>query len=131
MAEDGLMEQLTGFLSSEDGMKQLQSAARMLGLNVPPQEQKQRIGQGNSSGSDRSDGSSALSGPTGGILDGMDPQVMMKMVRLMQAARQETPSSAFLRALRPLLREERRGRVDDAIRMMQLFSILPLLREMG
>lgn len=118
MAEDGLMEQLSGFLGSEEGIRQLQNAARMLGIGVPEQRAP--------------DSSAGLHGQPGlSGIDGMDPQMMMKMVQLMQAARQETPSSAFLRALKPLLKEERRGRVDDAIRMMQLFSVLPMLREMG
>lgn len=121
MAEDGLMEQLSSFLGSEEGIRQLQNAARMLGLGAPEQRTP-----------DPSAGLQGLTGQPGlpGI-DGMDPQMMVKMVQLMQAARQETPSSAFLRALKPLLKEERRGRVDDAIRMMQLFSILPMLKEMG
>lgn len=129
MAEDGsragndlqtgsdLLGQLTGFLSSEDGMKQLQSAARMLGLGGQ-QDRSARPVLPQGTGHDD---------PFGGA----DPQLMMKMVRLMQNARQETPSSAFLRALKPLLKEERQAKVDDAIRMLQLFSLLPLLKEMG
>ena len=119
MAEDGLMEQLTGFLSSEDGIKQLQNAARMLGLGGQPEQRQTDFPpmQG--------------AGQPAFPVEGIDPQLMMKMVRLMQSARQETPSSAFLRALKPLLKEERQARVDDAIRMMQLFSLLPLLKEMG
>ena len=111
MAEDGLMEQLAGFLSSEDGMKQLQNAARMLGLGEPKPPEPPR--------------------PEPGTPDGLDPQMMMKVMRLARSARQDTPSSAFLRALKPLLKEERQAKVDDAIRMMQFFSILPMLKEMG
>jgi len=118
MAEDGLMEQLTGFLTSEDGMRQLQNAARMLGIG--DRQEHNQSPPAFSHGTGQND-------PFGGA----DPQLMMKMVRLMQNVRQETPSSAFLRALKPLLREERQNRVDDAIRMLQLFSVLPLLREMG
>ena len=113
MAEADLLEQLTGFLGSEDGLRQLQNAARMLGLELPKEQKREPPPA------------------QGGILpEGTDPQTVMKMMQLMQTARQETPSSAFLRALKPLLREERRERVDDAIRMMQLFSLLPVLKEM-
>ena len=118
MAEDGLMEQLTGFLGSEEGIRQLRNAARMLGLQGEHPEEPHA--------SPATQATSALPG-----MEGMDPQMMLKMAKMLQAARQETPSSAFLRALKPLLREERRGRVDEAIRMVQLFSLLPLLKEMG
>ena len=57
--------------------------------------------------------------------------MLFRIAQMMQAANQETPASRLLRALQPLLREERRGRVDDAIRMMQLFSLLPLLQNGG
>ena len=127
MAEDGLMEQLSSFLGSEEGIRQLQNAARMLGLGAP--EQRTPDPSAGLQGLIGQPGLTSQPGLSG--IDGMDPQMMVKMVQLMQAARQETPSSAFLRALKPLLKEERRGRVDDAIRMMQLFSILPMLKEMG
>lgn len=153
MAEgDQLMEQLSNFLNSSEGMAQLQSAAQMLGLGPqsgsPP-------GQGGPAGQSAS-GMTSHPAPAGGGMDlgamlsslkmpaqgggqstpavgdggpGMDPQAVFKVMKLMQAANRETPSSGLLRALKPLLREERRGRVDEAIRMMQLFSLLPLLKE--
>ena len=39
MAENDLLEQLTGFLNSDDGLRQLQNAARMLADKaVPPED---------------------------------------------------------------------------------------------
>ena len=37
----------------------------------------------------------------------------------------------FLLALKPLLREENRPKIDSALRLMKLFSLLPVLRESG
>ena len=37
----------------------------------------------------------------------------------------------FIAALRPLLSEKRRHRADEALKMMQLFEILPLLKDSG
>ena len=38
------------------------------------------------------------------------------------------PRTALLQALRPLLSEARRPKVDQAMRMLQLFSLLPKLK---
>lgn len=143
MAEtDRLLEQLTGFLSSPEGMAQLQSAAQMLGLGgqqagapTPPQPVNPPPIQTAGPPSGQSDLTSALAAFSGGqqakLPGGMDPQMLFRIAQMMQAASQETPASRLLRALQPLLREERRSKVDDAIRMMQLFSLLPLLRSGG
>ena len=37
----------------------------------------------------------------------------------------------FLRALKPLLSDERKGRVDEAVRLLKLVSLLPALQESG
>ena len=140
MAEtDGLLEQLTGFLSSPEGMAQLQSAAQMLGLgqqgaaapqqpaSPPPVQQAAPPALGELPAALAALGGGQTANPFGG----MDPRMLFRIAQMMQAANQETPASRLLRALQPLLREERRSRVDDAIRMMQLFSLLPLLQNGG
>lgn len=130
---DGLMEQLTRFLGSEEGMKQLQSAAQMLGLapSSSAAVPEQKSGGPETLLTALSGMGGQGTGVSAGNGTGMDPQTVMKLTRVLQTVRQETPASTLLKALRPLLREERRGKVDEAIRMMQLFSLLPLLREAG
>ena len=39
--------------------------------------------------------------------------------------------TAFLKALRPLLGEARQKKTDEAIKILRLLSLLPLLRETG
>ena len=41
------------------------------------------------------------------------------------------PRSDLLLALRPMLKEERRHRVDQAAQMLKLIALLPKLRELG
>lgn len=41
------------------------------------------------------------------------------------------PHIDFLRSMQPLLSERRAKKVDDAIRIMQLIELLPLIRESG
>lgn len=61
-----------------------------------------------------------------------DPALLMKLTRLFALlSRQESnPRADLLRALRPLVSEQKRERIDLAVRMLQLTSILPQLREL-
>lgn len=123
MAEqDPLMEKLGQLLNSEEGMNQLQQAARMLGIG------------GEESGNASLPSAGQLSGLLGNLggtggEEGMDPQMLLRLGRMMQNMNKDNPSAALLRALWPLLREERRAKVDEAIRLLQLVNLLPLLRE--
>ena len=65
------------------------------------------------------------------LLGGITPDMLLKMQKLLQGSRQDDRNAALIRALRPHLKEERRHRADEALRLLQLFSLLPLLRESG
>ena len=41
------------------------------------------------------------------------------------------PRTAFIAALKPLLSPERRHKADEALRMMRLLEMLPILRDQG
>ena len=59
------------------------------------------------------------------------PAGLAKLGNLLQSAKQDTPGAALLRALRPLLRENRQKRVDEALRIMRLLSLWPVLQQSG
>ena len=62
---------------------------------------------------------------------GIDINMMLKLQQVMAAFHNEDDNTRFLQALRPLMREDRRHKVDEVLRMMKLFSLLPLLKESG
>ena len=123
------MEDLTAkvqeILGSEEGMKQLQEMAKMLGLS------------GGEEPAPQPDLGAILSGLTGGQQAGpggepsISPAGLAKLGNLLQSAKQDTPGAALLRALRPLLRENRQKRVDEALRIMRLLSLWPVLQQSG
>lgn len=76
---------------------------------------------GGSSGAEKSDG----------LFSGLDPEMLMKMLALFETLNQPDDNERFLLALKPLLREENRAKIDSAIRLMKLFSLLPLLKDSG
>ncbi len=81
--------------------------------------------RGNEADSQGSDGQG------GGIFSGLDPEMLLKMLSLFETFNQPNDNERFLLALKPLLREENRPKIDSALRLMKLFSLLPVLRESG
>ena len=127
------MEDLTAkvqeILGSEEGMKQLQEMAKMLGLSGGEEPATQPAPQ--------PDLGAILSGLTGGGQAApsgeppISPAGLAKLGSLLQSAKRDTPGAALLRALRPLLREGRQKRVDEALRIMRLLSLWPVLQQSG
>lgn len=66
----------------------------------------------------------------GGGLPNLDIGKLMKVQQLLSQRRDDS-SSALLRALKPHLMEENRKKVDDAVRIMELLDLLPLIKESG
>ena len=58
-------------------------------------------------------------------------QSLLRMAPLLGSLREETPGTQLLRALRPLLSPARQERLDQAIRLLQLTRVLPLLKSSG
>lgn len=57
--------------------------------------------------------------------------LLMRVAPLLTAANEEDDATRLLAALRPLLGEERRKKLDEAARILKLLRLLPLLRETG
>lgn len=66
-----------------------------------------------------------------GLFSGLDPEMLMRMLSLFETLNQPDDNERFLLALKPLLREENRKKVDSAIRLMKLFTLLPVLKDSG
>lgn len=140
---DDLVSKLQDILGSEEGMQKLKSVADMLGIgegeptaNQAGSEQtEQQGGLDLSALSGLLSGGNGLSGnpSTSSIpdLSGLDLNMIMKLQQIMSAFHNEDDNTRLLQALRPLMREDRRHKVDEVLRMMKLFSILPLLKESG
>ena len=62
---------------------------------------------------------------SGGLFSGMDIGSMAKIAGLLGAAGNTSNDDKLL------LREENRGKVDTAVRLLKLISLLPLLKDSG
>lgn len=81
---------------------------------------------------EESDGKTENSGSEQqGLFSGLDMEMLMKMLSLFESFNQPNDNERFLLALKPLLHEENRPKIDSAIRLLKLFSVLPMLRDSG
>lgn len=71
---------------------------------------------------------SESSSPIGDIpIDTMSK--LMKIMPLLSSVNKEDENARFLRALKPHLKDKRQRKLDEAIKMMQILKILPILKE--
>ena len=134
---DDLNQQIQNILSDPQAMGQLQGLLRSLGGG---QGDNQPQAAPASSGPDLSSLLGALGGgapqpaQNESSLAGVSPQSLSMMPRLMpllSQANREDDATRLLRALRPLLGEQRQKKVDEAIQILQMLRLLPLLKESG
>ena len=141
---DGLEQQLTQLLSDPNSMKQLQGMLSSLGLNGAPGkgDGDPAPAQQQPSGNQAGPNMSALAGMLG-ALGGSQPQqpqpqagpdtlaMVAKLAPMLSQLNREDDSTRLLTALRPLLGPERRHKIDEAVKILQLMRLLPMLRDMG
>lgn len=112
------MDSINDLLSSisPQDMEKIKSVASGLlgGEGETPQSAAQSVGTTTASG---------LSSVIPDDVSGMLMQVAAQMNK-------DSDKTAFIKALRPLLSEERQHRADEAMRFMKLMDTLPLLRGM-
>lgn len=124
----GNINEILSSLSSDDiaslqamaasifGQKSDDGGAEKKGMHTHREEHRQSAAQDN---------------PLSGI--DIDPKTMATIASVMGKLGQsrDDERTRFIAALRPLLSEKRRHRADEALKMMQLFEILPLLKDSG
>lgn len=137
---DDLASMITQFLSSEEGMNQLRSVSAALGLPDPgvvgPQAGQNGYVPPQQAGDTPPTGgipffSSEASSSQVGSPPSLDLNTLMLLQRAISALNQEDQNTELLRALKPHFSEERAKKVDDAIRILQLIRLLPLVKDLG
>lgn len=115
---DDMISKISQILSTDEGQKGLQSIMSSLGM-----------------GGDKKDASPSSTGEPSAEASASVPEIDFKTIssiqQILSAMSVDDGDAALLRALKPHLSEERRGRVDDALRIMQLINALPLIQKSG
>ena len=151
---DDLTSMITEFLGNEENMNQLRSVMGSLGLDgneaASSQNATARPGgtfPGNGSQPDGTQqnpswlpdlsglaqlfGGKGDAASSGSSTPPIDPGAIAMLSKAASAFSREDENTQLLRALKPHFSPERAKRVDDAIRILQLIKLLPLIKEMG
>ena len=113
---DDLSAMLTQLLESPDGMDKIKSLASSL-----------MGSQTNASAAPEQQSLSSSSLPA------LNPQEISTIMTLVKALKndQNDERANLLLALRPHLKEERRHKVDEAVKLLKLISLAPLIQKSG
>lgn len=120
-------EKLTSILGNQQAMDQIMALARSLsgekegeGEDAPREEREPAEREAASSHGEGGD-SSDLSK----LLSGVDPGMLQMGMRLFQEYQgTDDRNAALLQALRPFLREERRAKLDTAVRIARMTRLI-------
>lgn len=110
-------EKLNSILGDQQAMGQIMALAQSLGKSSP-QEGEREEGPPPQQSSENSPDLSQIMGS-------LDPKMVQLGMRLMKEYQQDDrQNTALLQALRPYLREERRGRLDKAVQIAKMSRLL-------
>lgn len=113
---DDLAGKLNDLFSSPEGMNQIKNLMSML----------------SNSGSSPGDGQAHPPQQQNAANDmPFDPMLLMKIKSAMDIMNKGDPRVDLLVALKPNLSEEKQSKVDEAIRILRIINLMPLLREQG
>lgn len=116
---DDLASKLGELLNNPGSLEQIKNLAGLLGgaasNSQPPAPQPEQ--------KESTPGAPGIPGVDGEML-----QTIMKIAPMLSTFRQEDDSTRLLRALRPMLCEERQKKLDEAIKLLQLMRLMPLLK---
>ena len=126
---EDLAEKLSGILNDPQSMAQVKSMAESLfsGNGTTPDDNPLSGILGGGSGSNPL--STLMKGDNQGG-DMPDVAAIMRVVSLLKNQGNDN-RSGLLMALKPHLSTERQSRVDKSVKILKLFSLMPILREQG
>ncbi len=111
-----LTAKINEILNSEEGMNQIKNLANSLGL-IPP------------SGENREENSPPPS-PESQIPQ-INPEMFMNIQNIISSMNTQDTNSSLLQALKPHLSPERQKKIDDAVKIMNLVKLFPILKQSG
>lgn len=132
---DDLTQQLQNILGDPQAMNQIQGMLRSLGGEQSQPKPSEPAGPDLSALAGLLGGNQSA-GQGGGqpANSGVNTQALAlvgKLAPLLNQVNREDDATRLLRALRPLLGEARQKKVDEAIQILQMLRLLPLLKENG
>ncbi len=128
--DDDIMNKIQEVLNSEEGMKQLKDMANSLGIDLDEQVDNLSSPDGDKDGAKASKGINGAQDMNSNSL-GLDAEMLIKLQKLLSSANSSDDNTRLLLALKPHFSDERKLKVDKAVKLLRLMSMLPILKESG
>ncbi|MEG1426118.1 MAG: hypothetical protein RSC76_00375 [Oscillospiraceae bacterium] len=126
---DDLSGKLSQILSDPSSMAQIQNIMGSLGLSGQSAPTPSIPAPSGTSGLEGIAAALGGNSPTGGNADML--MTLTKLAPLLGKVREEDDSTRLLLALKPMLSESRRKKIDESMRILQMMRLLPLLKDSG
>lgn len=135
-----IVSQLQNILGSKEGQDKLKSITDMLGGSQGENNDLDLSSLSslfsNGSNEDKSEPPPSNIGSeeadAGGFdFSGIDINMIMKAQQLLSGMNKEDNNTMLIKALKPHIKPERSHKIDEALKIMQLISMLPLLKDSG
>lgn len=117
---DDLSDKINSLLSDPDSMEKIKNLASMFSAS----------NDGNNDGDDNSEDPPKEHHTQSNDLQ-IDPEMLFKVQKALSVMKKDDPRIDLLLALRPNMSEMRRQKIDEAIHILRLLSLMPLLRDQG
>lgn len=123
---DNLSEMLNQILSTEEGKAAFEQLSEMMGKeNMDFSQMKDMFNQ-------EDENSQSNSAESEDFFNGIDIEMMMKFGQMFSEMNsKDDKNTRLLNALKPHLRSENQEKIDFAIKMMKLISMIPYLEDSG
>lgn len=122
---DDLAAKLMDLLANKESMDNIKSLSNIINSDLENSEEK------TSSKSPGESASSSKEDVKNDIIPIDAIQTIMKLMPILSSINREDDSTRLLSALRPLLSTKRQEKLDESIKLMQLFKVLPVLKSQG
>ena len=122
---DDLAAKLMDLLANKESMDNIKSLSNIINSDLENSEEK------TSSKSPGESASSSKEDVKNDIIPIDAIQTIMKLMPILSSINREDDSTRLLSALRPLLSTKRQEKLDESIKLIQLFKVLPVLKSQG
>ena len=104
-----ITEKLTELLNDPQGLERIKNVASSIFSEKENKEEK-------------------IDEPSNSILPDIDPMMIMKVMSSLNSSENDNRANLLL-ALKPHLSKQRQERVDSAVKLLKLVSLLPLMKQ--
>ncbi len=122
---DDLAGKLMELLSNKESLENIKSLSNLISANVENPDEK----------SEAKTAEKSITPPTEESQNDIIPidaiQTVMKLMPVLSSINKEDDNTRLLTALRPHLSAKRQAKLDESMKMMQVFKVLPVLKSQG